>query len=191
MARIKQFDEKIVLQKAIDLFWAQGYHATSMQDLVDHLGINRASLYGAFGGKRELFDQAIKHYQQEASLKILAFFDAFTSVKEAFKQFFLRSVGDAVGSCKGCFVVNTTTEFLPRDPSIQVFLNDNKEMLENIFVQILQNGVRQGEISPDKNVQAIATMFFMLNSGLNVVAKIHQDREALMASITVALAVLD
>lgn len=49
MPRVKKFDEKEVLEKAMELFWIQGYHATSIQDLVDHLGINRASLYDTYG----------------------------------------------------------------------------------------------------------------------------------------------
>lgn len=65
MPRVKQFDEQEVLKKAMDLFWKQGYNATSIQDLVDYLGINRASLYDTFGGKKELFDKALDRYIQE------------------------------------------------------------------------------------------------------------------------------
>ncbi len=193
MARIKQFDEEVVLKKAIQLFWSKGYHATSMQDLVDNLGINRASLYSAFGGKRELFGKAILYYQQESHEKVRAFFDGFASIKEAFRQFFTSGIADAVGSSmgKGCFIVNTTTELLPADPSIQPFLKNNKEILKNIFLQYLQKGVAQGEISADKDLPAIASMLFMLNNGLNVVAKIDQDPTSLTATVAVALSVLD
>jgi len=55
MPRVKLFDEKEVLTKAMNLFWKQGYAATSIRDLVNHLGINRASLYGTFGDKEQLF----------------------------------------------------------------------------------------------------------------------------------------
>ena len=55
MAKYK-FNEDEVLIKAMELFWNKGYHATSIQDLVSNLGINRASLYDTFGGKKELFD---------------------------------------------------------------------------------------------------------------------------------------
>ena len=54
MPRVKQFNEDEVLNKAMELFWKKGYNATSMQDIVDYLGINRASLYSTFGGKKNL-----------------------------------------------------------------------------------------------------------------------------------------
>ena len=58
MPRTKQFNEEEILKKAMELFWEKGFHATSIQDLVAHLGINRASLYDTFGGKEELFKKA-------------------------------------------------------------------------------------------------------------------------------------
>ena len=61
MARKKQFEEHEILTKATDLFWKQGFHATSIQDLVNHLKINRASLYDTFGGKEELFNKAFRY----------------------------------------------------------------------------------------------------------------------------------
>ncbi|MEL6975424.1 MAG: helix-turn-helix domain-containing protein, partial [Bacteroidota bacterium] len=66
MPRTKQFDEKEVLKKAMELFWEKGFHATSIQDLVSHLGINRASLYDTFGGKDELFNTAFESYRHQA-----------------------------------------------------------------------------------------------------------------------------
>ena len=58
----KQFDVKETLSKAMEAFWARGFVATSMQDLVDTMGINRASIYSTYGDKRTLFIQALTHY---------------------------------------------------------------------------------------------------------------------------------
>ena len=60
MGRTKQFDHRTALDQAMELFWARGYHATSIQDLVDHLGVNRQSLYDTFGGKDELFKAVLE-----------------------------------------------------------------------------------------------------------------------------------
>ena len=65
MGRPKEFDEHEALMKAMRLFWVHGYKATSIQDLVDGMGIGRGSLYGTFGGKRSLFMRALRHYDQE------------------------------------------------------------------------------------------------------------------------------
>src|SRR6266404_4009435 len=64
MARTKEFDSDAVLEKALGLFWERGYEATSMADLVGHLGIARASIYATFGGKRDLYLKALERYLQ-------------------------------------------------------------------------------------------------------------------------------
>ena len=60
----KSFDSDAALQKAMEAFWARGYEATSMQDLVDCMGLGRGSLYATFGGKRSLFVQALRRYDE-------------------------------------------------------------------------------------------------------------------------------
>ena len=75
MPRVKSFDEKEVLDKAIHLFWKQGYTATSIQDLVTHLGINRASLYDTFGDKEELFKKAFEQYRKTSFDGLTQFFE--------------------------------------------------------------------------------------------------------------------
>ncbi|MEM9921565.1 MAG: helix-turn-helix domain-containing protein, partial [Bacteroidota bacterium] len=65
MPRSKNFDRQEVLQKAVELFWQKGFHATSMQDLVDHLEINRGSMYNTFGGKEQLFQEALALYKKQ------------------------------------------------------------------------------------------------------------------------------
>ena len=67
MARTKDFDEDEVLDKAMYLFWNQGYNGTSMQDLVDGLGISRSSLYDTFGDKHSLFIKTLENYKKNAS----------------------------------------------------------------------------------------------------------------------------
>src|SRR6187402_2610436 len=64
MARTKDFDEKEVLKKAVYLFWDKGYNGTSMQELVDGLGISRSSLYDTFGDKHQLYLKALESYKQ-------------------------------------------------------------------------------------------------------------------------------
>ncbi len=62
MARSKEFDPDVVLGRALELFWQRGYEATSMADLVEHLGIGRASIYATFGSKHDLYLKALERY---------------------------------------------------------------------------------------------------------------------------------
>src|ERR1700694_462799 len=64
MVKSKQFDKHVALDEAMELFWERGYHATSIQDLVDRLGVNRQSLYDTYGGEDQLFLSALARYRE-------------------------------------------------------------------------------------------------------------------------------
>lgn len=193
MARTKQFDEEEVLEKALEVFWKQGYNATSIQDLVSHLGINRASLYDTYGGKRELFNRAFENYRTLNAQRIASFLGKHNSVKEGLSKLFENSINESVSDKdhKGCFVTNTTTELLPGDNEIQTVLISNKILFESIFENYLNKGIESGEIDSSKDTRSLAGFLFMLNNGLRVTAKINPDKAELDSIIKSALSVLD
>src|ERR1700748_3148505 len=94
MARTKDFDENEVLAKAIQIFWHKGYNGTSMQDLVDGLGISRSSLYDTYTDKHTLFLKALDSYQAAGSSKIEEIIANSASAKETIKQLLELSTGD-------------------------------------------------------------------------------------------------
>lgn len=193
MPRTKQFDEKEVLNKAMELFWEKGFHATSIQDLVSHLGINRASLYDTFGGKEELFNTAFQHYRSTNSNFIQTLFESEKSVKKGFKKLFDKAIEETLTDTgrKGCFVVNTTTEMIPGDSSIHSVLMQNKEMAEQLFISYIQTGIDSGEIDASKNPKSIGRMLFTLYNGLRVVGKVDSNQRKLTEMIKAGLSVLD
>ena len=192
MPRSKQFDEQEVLKKAMMLFWKQGYHATSMQDLVDHLGINRASLYTTFGGKRNLFDRAFDQYRQHQSQGLARFLESQEDVVAALRLLFHRLIQDDVEdeSAKGCFIVNTTTELLPGDPALQETLLQHEAHIQGLFRDALERGVARGQVAEGKDLAALARLLYTLMTGLRVMGKTKPDPVASMASVEVALQVL-
>lgn len=193
MARTKAFDEKETLLKAMELFWKKGFHATSMQDLVDHLGINRASLYDTYGGKQQLFDNAFSLYRKQSESSMQAFLGQQKSVKIGLYNLFERSVDEAVRDPehKGCFVVNTTAELSPGDEYMRSLLEENRNRIEGIFRSYLEKGVASGEIESGKNVDDIAGLIFTLYNGINILSKIQPDKNKLMSTVKTGLAVLD
>lgn len=193
MARTKQFDEEEVLNRALELFWKQGYNATSMQDLVSHLGINRASLYDTYVGKRELFNRAFENYRLHNAQRISDFLNQHNSVKQGLFKLFESTINESVSDIdkKGCFVTNTTTELLPGDDEIHVILLENKILFEGIFEEYVNRGMKSGEIDSSKDAKSIAGFLFMLNNGLRVTAKVNPDKSELESIIKSALTVLD
>ena len=193
MPRVKKFDEKEVLEKAMELFWVQGYHATSIQDLVDYLGINRASLYDTYGGKESLFQKALQLYREQNTSQVRRFLEGRPQVREGLRALFSAAIAEATGDedRKGCFVVNTATELLPGDPELLQTLGENKRIFEQLFFEYLKQGEATGQIPGGKDLRAIASLLFMLYNGLKVVSKIAPDQNQFQASIDQVLRLLD
>jgi TetR/AcrR family transcriptional repressor of nem operon len=193
MPRVKKFNEEETLQKAMCLFWRNGFHATSMQDLVNHLGINRASIYDTYGGKKELFESAFAYYRNKNRKQLLAFFENQESVKEGFRTLFQGSISEALDDSdrKGCFVVNVATELVPNDETMLAYVQENKAFVEETFTNFLQSGVDSGEIPANKNLQSIASLLHTFMNGLKVVSKTDTDAQSLLTSVDTILTLLD
>jgi len=177
----------------MEIFWKKGFHATSMQDLVDAMGINRASMYDTFGNKQQLFELAFERYRASNTARIKQFLESQSSVKAGIRTLFKNAIKESCSDTenKGCFVVNITTELLPGDERIKDMLQANKMAFEQAFSEFLQKGVKNGEIPEGKDIKAIARMLFTLYNGLKVVGKIPGKQEDLMASVEAALGVLE
>jgi len=194
MPRVKLFNEEEVLHKAIELFWKKGFNDTSMQDLVDCLGISRGSLYDTFNGKKELFDRAFRQYKKTNNKMMIEFLKNQSSVKKGLLNFFELPINASVnneGEVRGCFVVNTTTELLPSDKKIHSILKENRIELEKIFYDYLQKGIESGEIAKDKDITTISSLLYTLLNGVLVIAKVNPDKKYLLNIVKTGLSVLD
>ena len=114
MARKKQYNEDEVVEKAMNLFWKNGYEATSMQMLEKEMGINKFSIYSSFGNKHGLFLESLKQYKSKVSATLVKFKNGTNGVEDI-KQFFYDSISSnfKLGNQKGCFVTNTYNEMDP------------------------------------------------------------------------------
>ncbi len=183
MGRPKEFDEHEALMKARRLFWVHGYKATSIQNLVDGMGIGRGSLYGTFGGKRSLFMKALRHYDKERA-------DFFTSLstsqppRQAVLNAF-EAVVDTVlgqGSRDGCFLVNTALELSPHDAEIESVVADGFIDAEGFFRTTIERGQASEEISHAVDATSTAHTLHTLLLGMLVLAR-SRPQPALLQSI--------
>ena len=192
MPRTKQFDEQIVLERAMELFWQKGFHGTSMQELIDHLGINRASLYDTYGDKQQLFDRALSHYKKQNQQSLLEILNSGKTVKDGFKNLFQNSITAVIKDPdrKGCFMVNTATAFAC--DSLQMnSLQENKQFIEESFGTALKSAVARGELSADLDINILSRTLFTFFNGLQVTAKIRPNKAELSSSIDTVLDLLD
>jgi TetR/AcrR family transcriptional repressor of nem operon len=193
MPRVKLFSEEEALEKAMMIFWKKGYHDTSIQDLVDNLGINRASLYDTFGGKKKLFDSVFEYYRKSGNEGLREVLNSQDNVKETFRMIFRHVIeGDmADPDNKGCLVANTTTELLPHDSELNSVITRHKESVEKIFYDFLLLGVERGELSVEKDLKTMASLLYTLLTGLRVTGKTRPDQKESMASVDAVLSLLD
>lgn len=189
MARTKAFDRQEVLTKAMELFWKKGYHATSIQDLVDHLGINRGSIYATFIGKDELYQEAITLYRSQNISALKEFLQEYPIVKDGIKALMLRNLDQV--KCdpdnKGCFIVNCTTEYLPtHDYAIDIIAENKSKFIETMSAYI-QYGIDDGQISSQSNAVSLANLVYTFFSGMMVVSKSAKDYSEIENSIDLVM----
>jgi TetR/AcrR family transcriptional repressor of nem operon len=193
MPRVKLFDENEVLFKAMNLFWKQGYSATSVQDLVSYLGINRASIYSTFGDKDQLFKKSFELYRKINTEGLTQFFQIRPNVKKGFSELFDLAIQEAVQDKdnKGCFVVNATTELIPNDEKLLEIVHNNKETFENLFYEYLKKGKESGQLNNNQDLKSLASLLFILYNGIKVISKINPVKKEMKDSIGLALSLLD
>jgi TetR/AcrR family transcriptional repressor of nem operon len=193
MARTKDFDEQAVLQKAICLFWNKGYNGTSMQDLVEGLGISRSSLYDTFGDKHQLYLKALDAYQLQYGTQLCKLTGDSTSAKEAIRQILDLVITDLLADeqRKGCFIVNAGIELANHDQDVNKMICQTEQQLEQAFAKVIRAGQEKGEIEKDKDAQALARFLNNTVKGMQVSVKATTQRSYFDDIINTALIVLE
>lgn len=192
MARHKEFNREEVLAKAMETFWRYGYEGTSVQDLIQNMGINRGSLYDTFGDKRSLFLEAIAHYDETVVRRAIARLQAPDASKAAIIDYFDNLVDRMVADTerRGCLVTNTAVELCPHDPDTAKRVANNLHRIERAFYTALSRAKEKGEISPEKNLQALARYLTCNLQGLRVISKVNPDRQNLKEIVQIVLSAL-
>ena len=192
MARPKSFAEQDALHAAMETFWRKGYHHTSMQDLVDSMGINRASLYDTFTDKHTLYLNALERYRNLNCADMAEAMAGASTAKDKICAIFERVIIETLDDqeAKGCFMTNATLEMLPHYTDVQAIVCDNFAQLDTIFRQLLQAGRASGEFSTDLEADQVVPFLMSQLSGIRVLGKAIPNGAMLNQVMNMALAVL-
>ncbi|MEU8382797.1 TetR/AcrR family transcriptional regulator [Streptosporangium sp. NPDC048865] len=193
MVRTKEFDPDAALQAALDLFWERGYEATSVSDLVDHLGIGRASLYATFGGKHELYLRALRRYREIRRPLYMETLSRPGPALPAVRELVEGYVRDAVGEAgrRGCMVGNAAAEMLPGDEQVARCVDGDWTTLEAALASALTRARAQGELPAGRDPRALASFLLVFLQGLRLTAKGTSDPVRLRDAAAQALTILD
>jgi len=180
MPRPREFDRDAVLLKAMGLFRDQGYAATSIQDLVERMEINRFSLYATFQSKHDLFVEALQAYYDHVAVP---FFDRLResgqglAVIEAVLLELITRVTRGI-SANGCLLCNSIAEIGARaDARTSRILGAYLRRVESNFRAAVERAVELGEVSDEVDVAAQAKMLTAYSTGLLSMSKVMSERE--------------
>jgi TetR/AcrR family transcriptional regulator, transcriptional repressor for nem operon len=193
MARNKAFLEENALERAMQVFWRKGYNATSMEDLVTEMGINRASLYGTFGDKKQLYLATLKFYQTQANENLKAIILQYGSPKAqliAVAQFLMEESLEQTTEPRGCLLANATSEMALLDPDICQFVTNNVHSFEGTFEKLITKGQEIGEFTANIAPPSAATFLSNFLYGIRTVSKTKPDAAKMRQSLDLALSVL-
>lgn len=185
MPRQKKYDEVKVLESAMKAFWAQGYEATSLNDLVKATGLNRGSLYTAFPHKHALFMSVLKHYDQVYRVEHLQQIGTQHSPRDAIIAVF-ELAAKRPADCSipwGCLLVNTALELSPHDPEVREFIEHCLHGVETFFFTQIKAGKQAGEITTTQATQSTAQALLSLFLGLRVLTR-AKTRQCTINAVT-------
>jgi TetR/AcrR family transcriptional repressor of nem operon len=192
MGQPRQFDPEERLDRAMNVFWENGFDGIAMQDLGRAMDLYPGSIYGTYGGKRSLFLKAIDRYMTTCSAEAVAVLGQRQCGLEAIRMYFHQLVDGILNGKRrwGCLITNTIIEISENDAEIKVITDGHLMRLETAFLDALQRAKQLREI-PEDTPDDIAAYLVCVVQGLNVIAKTRPSAHRLEAIVKSALLPLD
>ncbi len=173
MARKKNYNEEEVIEKAMNLFWINGYKTTSMQMLEKEMGINKFSIYASFGNKDGVFLESLKCYQKKLNVLIENLKqspDGIAGIKQYFYAFVAFSKNTEFG--KGCLVTNTANELNDKaDEKIMESVTTFTNQIKQLFAEKLIQERERSEAKIEEKADYLLLSMFGLSTATRVFNK--------------------
>jgi TetR/AcrR family transcriptional regulator, transcriptional repressor for nem operon len=192
MPRPKEFNPDDVIEKAMQVFWHKGYEATSMEDLLNAMDLNRGSLYDTFGDKRQLFLKVIDRYCTTFASSKFSLLDQPGPALPTLRRFISGMIegGLADPQRRGCLIANTVMELSPHENEIAGTLRQALKMVEDTFFNVLARAKQQGELKDDKDPRALARFLTTMMQGTIVMIKAGASADVVKQTMETALSIL-
>jgi AcrR family transcriptional regulator len=194
--RKRAFDKEEALDKAMHVFWENGYAGTSLSQLTSALGINKPSLYAAFGNKEQLFATSMEHYiDQYAAPHLHQLTDPSEAPLKERLRAYLFGIIDVISDCKspnGCMFVKSSCESgsVAVPDEITTGLQDMGMANEKALINLLEAERLKGRLPEDTRVQDITSYLLSVSYGLTVLAQRGKTKEELKSVVEIAVSTL-
>jgi TetR/AcrR family transcriptional repressor of nem operon len=184
VSRVREFDRTDVVNKALNLFWSDGYNASSISKLIDVMGINRGSLYATFHSKASLFSEAMTSFKDSSwdfdSLRLVGIEDPLEDIRGFYYSKFLN---DSETILNGCLLFNTVSELSNTLPEVAGEARDHLLELRSLFLKRLTEARDSGMIDKEKDLDVQADYLLAMIAGLRTLSKMGFDRVSLKKMI--------
>ena len=193
MSRPKEFNPDDAVEKAMQVFWHKGYEATSMEDLLTAMDLNRGSLYDTFGDKRQLFLKVIDRYCTTFVGSKFSLLDQPGPALPTLRRFIHGMIEGALADPqrRGCLIANTVMELAPHENEIAGTLRHALKMVEDTFFRVLARAKQQGELNSQKDPRTLARFLTTMMQGTIVMIKAGAQADAVNRTAETALSILD
>ncbi|MCA9059193.1 MAG: TetR/AcrR family transcriptional regulator [Planctomycetaceae bacterium] len=162
----------MALCAAMELFWMQGYAATSLDELLAAMRLSRSSFYAEFGSKEALFRACLQHYQTTIVTHLSLLQEKAKSTRDFFAAIFRDVITDAsIGTPRGCFIVNSAVEFGQRNSRFARDVRSALAEVQRVFESAIQRGVERGELAHPQSAAGLATYLITCLSGLRAMIR--------------------
>jgi TetR/AcrR family transcriptional regulator, copper-responsive repressor len=191
--RPRAYEPEVALARALDVFWKEGFAATSLDDLSAATGMNRPSLYGAFGDKRELYIKSYESYRDRARQRMGETFAIELPVREMLERIYgiaLDMYLSGKDGPRGCFTVMTAASEAVFDPSIRDLVTTGLVETDRFFGRIFKRAQERGELAASANPQVLAQLASATLHTIAVRARAQMPRAELEGIVKGALDVI-
>ena len=190
--RPKDFNEEVVLEKAIDLFWKKGYEATNLEELLRVMGMGKGSMYHNFGNKRELFKLALNKFNEKfitsLEVDISKSKDPIAFIRDFFRNIPRQGLDD---HRKGCFLGNTVAELSCIDPGLEKVAVDHLAKIEQTFYKYIKQGQQSGKVKSKIDARLLAMHLINLWNGINITRRMYPTAKELAPLVEMQLKILN
>ena len=191
--RPRAYQPDVALGKALDLFRKDGFAATSLDDLSAATGMNRPSLYSAFGDKRELYIKSYQRYRNDARASLIDIFRSEQPIRERLKRIYAIALdiylsGDA--GPRGCFTVMTAASEAVFDPDIRAMVLEGFVELDKAFMACFRLGKENGELPESADPVVLAHLASATIHTIAIRARARVPRKELEAIVDGAIDVM-
>lgn len=190
--RPREFDINVATRDAMEVFWQNGFHATSLPDLIEGMRLTRGSIYKAYEDKRSIYLAALDVYVEEKLERFerdLAKKDKRAAIRDTLKRAARESAGDH--GQKGCLITAATLEMVPNDPEVEERVGTMYRGLERLVANAIDEGKRAGDITAKTPTAALSKFLVCAIEGMSVLGKLGPTERSNASHINVALTLLD